>query len=331
MTTNRWGAAVILGILACLASGCRNQKLTDFVRQRFIGPPATQRVDMMMKSPDADVRREMVISFTRTDYGRKEPYLRAYGALLKHDADPRVRAAAARALGQAGAMEYWDTLVGALDDRSEIVRWDVAVEMERMMAAAAGASRPAVADAADKAIGSLQRHAVDDQSMDVRAACAWALRRYRRPEVVNTLIACLADREFSVRDRAHGALVEMLGRDEGYAAHAWHGAIEGGITWGPPAARPEEPRRWWWPFGKRSPEAPATPAAGEQPPPAPAKPKRAWWWPFGKRPSEAPATPAAEEQPPPAAPAKPKRAWWWPFGKRSSEAPATPSPGAAGT
>ncbi|MBL7134623.1 MAG: HEAT repeat domain-containing protein, partial [Phycisphaerae bacterium] len=80
-----------------------------------------------------------------------------------------------------------------------------------------------------------------ERSPDVRAACARALRHYRRTDVVAVLAEAVEDEkeDLLVRWHAHDSLVEIVGVDRGWARSDW----EGDTKKLPPLPQPE--KRWW--------------------------------------------------------------------------------------
>ncbi len=159
------------------------------------------------------------------DFGLEEPYLKGYAMLLRTDDDTLVRSAAVRALGKAGDVTYLSNVVRALGDKSGQVRWDTAVALDNLVG--------------DEAVGPLRRGALRDESADVRAACAKALRNYRTKPVAQTLRQCLEDEEFAVQYQAHESLVEMTGKDFGYDIMEWPSDLLVAGT------EPEAKKPWW--------------------------------------------------------------------------------------
>ncbi|MFW6066561.1 MAG: HEAT repeat domain-containing protein, partial [Planctomycetota bacterium] len=215
-------------IAAAALGGCANtDRSASNLKNRMFGPSASELVAMAFDADDSDRRREGVTLLSARDWGLEEPYLKGYATLLASDTDPRVRSAAVRALGKADDKTYLPDVVKALDDPDQQVRRDAAASLCTLTG--------------EEAVAPLCRHAEEDSSADVRAACAAALRHYPRPEVARTLINALDDSAFSVRYRAKRSLVEMTGRDLGYDADAWRQVGVEDLL----AGADERDQRWW--------------------------------------------------------------------------------------
>ncbi len=188
-------------------------------------PSAMEMVVMAFDPDDADRRREGIRLLSDQPWGLEEPYLKGFAVHLAKDEDSRVRSAAARALGLAEDPTYLPNVVEAMGDPVAAVRWDAAVALDRLIG--------------DEAIETLRSHATGDDSPDVRASCARALRHYRKQTVVNTLSDCLLDNEFRVRYTARNALTEISGQDRGDDPEDWVNALD---------SQPvvEEKSRSWW-------------------------------------------------------------------------------------
>ncbi len=253
--------ASVLCLVALASAGCKDDRLSwSALTQGVFGPSRNEIVAMMFQSEDPDRRREGVILLSQKEYGLREPCLKGY-ALLLEDEDASVRSAAVRVLGKAGDAKYLPNIVAALEDESEIVRWDAATALDRVHGEAA--------------VIPLQKHALGDPYMDVRICCARALRAYRRDQVVNTLVQCLSDRQFSVCHEAHRTLVMLTGRDMGYEPEDW-----AGVTCLYPSSRPaaRDKKPWWDWMGvaKEKPKPPGSPKLRPATRPA-ARDKKPWW------------------------------------------------------
>ncbi|MCJ7543780.1 MAG: HEAT repeat domain-containing protein, partial [Phycisphaerae bacterium] len=137
----------------------------------------------------------------------QEPYTKSYALALTQDPDALVRAAAARALGLAGDPTYLPQLAAALEDRASVVRGDAAWALDRVPG--------------DSAVEPLQKHAIQDGSSDVRAACCRALGRYGLSQVGATLVRALGDADLNVRWQARATLSALTGVDVGNRPEDW--------------------------------------------------------------------------------------------------------------
>jgi len=145
---------------------------------------------------------------------------------LLTDDSPRVRAGAARALGELGVTFHADELVAAADDPDWIVRLECILALDRMAEAdPLGALRERMRRSA--------RAALEDPNWSVRAAAADLLARTRDPRDIDALIQAL-EREQSetpgsrqrVRSKIRTALASLTGED--FAS-----------------TRPTDWREWW--------------------------------------------------------------------------------------
>lgn len=238
MTMTRQLAFWAVSILILLSSvgGCSDEtgrlSWDNSFKDAFAGSAGGNPSDMAMDPNDADKRRLTIVKMSSVPWGLKEPYTKFYAAALAGDRDALVRASAATALGKAGDSNYVDALAAAMNDPSPAVRWDAAIALDKVKG--------------ESAVEPLRRHAFDDESADVRAACAKALRHYRSTEVGNTLVKCLDDGSFGVRHRAHATLVELTGQDVGFGSFEWAKLVADGVMTRPPATS----KAWYeWTWG----------------------------------------------------------------------------------
>jgi hypothetical protein len=230
----------ILILTACLAAaaaaGCRTETTEiavfsvniPFIIPEWSGPSREEATAMAFTASDPDRRREGINLLAAELWGLEEEYLEKYAEVLKEDEDASVRAAAVRALCKAKDPKYMPNVLAALSDASREVRWDAAAGLDDFVERSAAAPLKAVA--------------IDDESSDVRAAAARALRHYGGEDVLPTLVRCLSDSAFAVRYRAHDSLVSITGQDLGYDAAEWAAAMEE-LPTAPPA---KESKRPWW-------------------------------------------------------------------------------------
>lgn len=162
----------------------------------------------MLEPKYPDKRRRGIMWLAERQYGREDPYLKYYGSLAKADPDHTVRAMAIRALNRARVKDATSTYLAALDDKNELVRLEAAKAL-------ANIPEPL----AMKAL--IQRLDRADENVDVRVACADALRTYRNAEVAQVLIRTLRDRQFGVSWQARKSLKLMTGKDYRYDQAAW--------------------------------------------------------------------------------------------------------------
>ena len=240
----------MLLVVAVACAGCAGDSKKTSAQGAaggLFGPSPKQLVRQMFESPDPDLRRSAIEKLSRKKRGRREPYLKAYAAMVD-DPAATVRSAAVRALGRSGDSRFVKPVVAALKDSDKTVRWDAAVALDSL--------------ADDQAILPLSDRAVGDAHVDVRAAAAKALRHYRRREVLDTLLKCLEDPAFGVRFQAAEALRELTGESRGTESQQWRKILAARPD---PFGAPAEPKRPWWDlFGLTKPKAtPTTGPAGK--------------------------------------------------------------------
>jgi hypothetical protein len=155
-----------------------------------------------------DDRREGIVFLADHDYGRRPPYTDRYKQIAQMDPDYTVRASAVRSLNRARDASATPIFIGALNDKSDLVRLEAA---------------KALANIPDpQAIGPLQQKLSDmNENKDVRIAAAHALRHYKNPNVERALIAALPAREFAIAWQARQSLIAMTGADFRYDPAAW--------------------------------------------------------------------------------------------------------------
>ena len=236
-----------------------------------------EKAAMAFDETDPDVRRTAIELLSRKKWALRDPYLKRFAQLTMPgiEKDPSVRAVAVRALGKAHNRKYMPEILAALEDASPVVRWDAAVVMQTMPD--------------KKAVSTLQKMAISDESVDVRASATNALREYRTTSVFRTLLRSLADSDFTVRSAAHDSLVFQTGQDKGFDPENWSKSSgEVGMETLPePAVRYK--KRPWWDWAKMTKETEAIaptydqPSAktSSQPKSGKKESKRPWWDWFG--------------------------------------------------
>jgi len=160
----------------------------------------------MLDPNSADNRREGTLRMTDFAYARTGATVKFYSRAAD-DRDYTVRAAALRALNRCRAAGYTPLFLKYLDDDEPLVR---------LQAADALGNIPDPA-----AIHALIDHMRGDVSGDVKIACAEALRNFKNPEVANTLVDFLDDKNFAVAWQARQSLALIAGQDFRYDKRAW--------------------------------------------------------------------------------------------------------------
>jgi len=155
-----------------------------------------------------DHRRSGIVYLSDRSPGRRDPYAKQYEIMARTDNDPSVRSMALRALNRARDKRAIPVFVAALEEKNESVRLEAAKGL---------ANNPD-----PLAAGALIRHLDSpDENVDVRVACADALRLYRTAEMAQALVRALRDRNFGIPWQARKSLELMTGKDFRYDSAAW--------------------------------------------------------------------------------------------------------------
>jgi hypothetical protein len=161
-----------------------------------------------------DKRRKAVVYLSRREWGRQEPYTGYYEQMAKADREPLVQSIAVRAMNRSRYLKAEQTYVQLLEDKNEMVRLEAAKALANMPDPAA--------------IDPLIRHLRNpEEDVDVRVACADALRTYRNLQAGEALVSMLKEREFGVAWQARVSLKLMTGKDYHYDQGAWRDYLTG--------------------------------------------------------------------------------------------------------
>ena len=170
------------------------------------GDNASAAVRKLIDTESADNRRAGALRLADYSFARTGPSLKLY-AHLTNDEDYTVRAAGLRALNRCRATGYTDTFVRCLSDVNVVVRLEAADALSN------------IPDPLSK--HALLEHLDNDNSRDVRIACAEALRNYRDREVAQALADQLRDHDFGIAWQARQSLALLTGQDFRYDEQAW--------------------------------------------------------------------------------------------------------------
>ena len=182
-------------------------------------------IDLVRKMENTESpqdRWKAINQLVQRDFAQRPPYTDRYGEIgagnptANGSADPDylVRAVAIRALNRSRQSGKTDVFIGALNDRSEVVRLEAIKALNNLPDPAA--APPLVALLAS-----------DTEVMDVRIAAAEALRHYKRIEVARALIAALGDRDFGIAWQSRRSLHRLMETDLGYDQGKWLTYITG--------------------------------------------------------------------------------------------------------
>jgi hypothetical protein len=155
-----------------------------------------------------DRRRKAIVYLAKREWGREPPYTTYYVEMSKTDAEPLVRSMALRALNRARADKQTAQYIKSLEDTSERVRLEAAKALANMPD--------------EKAMEPLINHLkAPQEDVDVRIACADALRQYKNLQSAQALIGMLRERNFGIAWQSRWTLKLMTGQDYGYEPAAW--------------------------------------------------------------------------------------------------------------
>lgn len=155
-----------------------------------------------------DNQREGMLRLTDFQFARHGIYIRGYAIEARSGGDYTVRAAGIRALNRCRARGYTLLFMEALEDDQELIRLEGA---------------DALSNIPDpQAIPILvARMGTAEPSVDVRIACADALRCYHTHEAMQALAEELNDQEFGIAWQARQSLELLTGQDFRYDTRAW--------------------------------------------------------------------------------------------------------------
>jgi HEAT repeats len=162
-----------------------------------------------MEDPNSpDLQREGMLRLADFAACRRGIYIKGYAHFAKDTEDYTVRAAAIRALNRCRATGYTSLFLEAINDDQPLVRLEAA---------------DALGNIPDPtAIPLLELHMGDiEPSLDVRVACADALRNYHTAEVMHALVGELNDQEFALAWQARQSLELLTAQDFRYDQKAW--------------------------------------------------------------------------------------------------------------
>lgn len=218
---------VAIGLCATLASPGCTEESNPVAWVRELLPPGEDKIAAMAVSEDPDLRRQAIAHLSEDQYMNESRIRQYLITAAKEDPAPSVRAAAARAMGASGRSEFAPHLAEVLSDSNERVRWDAAVALDSVWG--------------QDAVEALRNRLRDDESADVRASSARALRHYPNLDVVRGLVYALDDDSFNVQFQARSALIEITGHRYGYEPEDWRAVASGDQPF-----KTRTPDKPWW-------------------------------------------------------------------------------------
>jgi hypothetical protein len=176
----------------------------------FAGPTPKEAAAMAVDEYDPNARFKGIQMLASASFAGEEPYMRLFRERLQ-DEDPGVRGLAARAIGAHGTPADAPTIVAMLTDPDVEVRIDAARALQRLHNPQA---IPGLITRLDPE---------KEQEPRVRQEAAVALGQYQDDQVVEKLIASLADEDLGVNTRVQESLRTLTGNDFGTDRAAWQG------------------------------------------------------------------------------------------------------------
>jgi hypothetical protein len=169
----------------------------------------------MVDPVSPDNRRAGTLRLVSFSFARKNFYLRVYANEARDDEDYTVRAAGLRALNRCRARGYSLLFINALSDDQPLVRLEAADCLSNMP------DPQAVSALIYRLQGVDQYGQLVEGNVDVRIACADALRCYHTAESMRALVNELADKDFGIAWQSRQSLELITGQDYRYDTKAW--------------------------------------------------------------------------------------------------------------
>jgi len=201
-------AALVAALLAAGCSGGKSKSADVWLKEKLFPPSTAERV-AMVESDLADQRREALEKVAADPAARQlESVVKLFCLVATTDADPMVRAAAARGLAVMEGPNVIESLAKVVTaDKDPYVRCDAVEAMGRQ-------AKPEGAAALVTALES-------DTSAYVRIASAEALRRFRDKTAAEALARAVETRDIAVARKAWESLRYMTGQDLPRESQPW--------------------------------------------------------------------------------------------------------------
>lgn len=204
-------AILSITLTLLLLGGCKGGKEVEWgdVFGKKKDPPPDVLVEQLFNANAPDTRRVAIEKLAKTPWINEDKNRELVAQMTNPSVEksPIVRAAAVRTLAKVDDPKFFPNIAAAMKDASPTVRFDAADSFELIIY--------------PQAETELQRLALDDDNEDVRTAACQALKNYRSDDTYRTLLRCLEDESFTVREAAHESLVTMTGADNGYDPTKW--------------------------------------------------------------------------------------------------------------
>lgn len=188
----------------------------------YLGNTPGRYARMMEDDQSADQRRSGILKLV-ADYpfARTDPYTKRYSQIAQGDPDSLVRVAAVRALDRSREKSVVPIALKYLDDANPLLRLEAAKALANLPDDRAVSALIRHMGATIEVRGEGNRPEPQQESRDVRVACADALRNFPTRDVARVLVDALREREFEVSWQARKSLILMTGHDFHYDQAKW--------------------------------------------------------------------------------------------------------------
>lgn len=165
---------------------------------------------------DADKRYRGTMLLSNAYFAGQSVYIKLFEDAAK-DPDASVRIAGTRALANHGDSTHVPIIVKNLQDKEPLVRLEAARGLQRLHGEEAIVPLMNASRDPEMVRGSQG----SEENPDIRTAAAVALGQYRKTEVVQHLIAIMADSKLSVNNASLDSLRTLTGQDLGFDRRDW--------------------------------------------------------------------------------------------------------------
>jgi hypothetical protein len=188
----------------------------------YLGNTPGRYARMMEDDQSADMRRTGILRLvTDYEFARKDPYTRRYWQIAQGDPNYLVRVAAIRALDRSRKATVTPIAIKAMDDPNPLLRLEAAKALANVPDQTSIAPLIRHMNPIIEVRGETGRMEQQQESRDVRVACADALRNFPNRDVTTALVEVLRDKDFEVSWQARRSLVLLTGHDFKYDQNAW--------------------------------------------------------------------------------------------------------------
>lgn len=202
------GAALLVAGVGGCESNMTVRRGAPSILAAFEPPSPELAARMATDEFDASARYQGIQLLSTANFAGEPLYVDLFRKSTQ-DADPGVRAVAARALGTNGQASDALTLSPMLKDKDATVRLEAARGLQRL-------HNPEVVPALMNAL-----NLAKEEDERVRREAALALAQYREPRVVDALITALDDESVAVNFGVRDSLRMLTGQDLGLARRDW--------------------------------------------------------------------------------------------------------------